>query len=274
MMHTRSNPNKSAPHTNTPPRLGTSSTTSGSSSDLLADDPELVSLLASLPKDSKTQVKILKVIFAKQLKTEMDILKEEINKKDEIIKKLDNEVKDLRDKVFDLEAHLDRVEQYERRDTIILSGPSLPPETPAEKPASVVTSAIKDHLKINIKEEDISVAHRLGSTQPGRERPVIIKLVNRSLKYDIMGACVQLRPPLYINESLTPKRLTLFKQVLAIRKQHRPKFQQCFTKDGNIIVKLKHSTVKHIITDERSFMALLDKYPYMKDTHNESRPTE
>ena len=118
-----------------------------------------------------------------------------------------------------------------------------------------MTETIKEHLKLNLKPEDISVAHRLGTTQPGRDRPVIVKFVNRSLKYETMGACIQLRPRLYINESLTPKRLDIFKQVLAIRKQHREKFQQCFTKDGNIVVKLKHSTVKHVIVDDQSFVS-------------------
>ena len=66
------------------------------------------------------------------------------------------------------------------------------------------------------------MTHRLGTThglQPGRDRTMIVKLVTRSLKYDIMGACIQLRPQLYVNESLTPKRLEIFKKVLSIRKK-------------------------------------------------------
>lgn len=238
------------------------------------DEADLTAMLASLPKDSKVLVKILKTIISKHFKTEMDILKEQLVKKDTVIDTLEKEVKDLKSKVCDLESHVDRVEQYERRDTIIISGPSLPPETPTEKATSVVIDAVKENLKLNIKQEDISVAHRLGASQQGRDRPLIVKLVNRSLKYDIMGACIQLRPKLFINESLTPKRLEIFKQILAIRKEHRPKFQQCFTKDGSIIVKLKHSTVRHVIVDDRSFAAFLEKYPYMKDTLVESRSHE
>ena len=132
-----------------------------------------------------------------------------------------------------------------------------------------MTETVKENLKLNIKAEDISVAHRLGTSQPGRDRPIIVKLVNRSLKYDVIGACIQLRPRLYINESLTPRCLDIFKQVLAIRKEHRQKFQQCYTKDGNIVIKLKHSTVKHVIVDHQSFLNLLEKYPDMKDTYNE-----
>ena len=271
-MHTRkttASSSKQTPPPNTTPvrQRGASATKTPSNADPVPDDPDVTDLLASLSKESKTLVKILQTIITKQFHSEIQILKDEISKRDAVIDKLDNEVKDLKVKVTNLETHIDRVEQYERRDTVIISGPSLPPETLSENVSNVVTESIKEHLKLNLKPEDISVAHRLGTTQPGRDRPVIVKFVNRSLKYETMGACIQLRPRLYINESLTPKRLDIFKQVLAIRKQHREKFQQCFTKDGNIVVKLKHSTVKHVIVDDQSFMALLDKYPYMKDTY-------
>lgn len=93
----------------------------------------------------------------------MDTLREEINKKDCIDDKLHNEVQCLKNKVHNLETHLDHVEQYEHRDTIMLSGPSLTPE----KRVSVVISAIKENRRLNIKVEDISVAYRLRSTQPG-----------------------------------------------------------------------------------------------------------
>lgn len=267
---TRSNPSgtiRKTPANNTPARHSATPPATTTSNPDLVDDADLTDLLASLSKESKTLVKILKTIITKQLRSELETMREEITKKDAVIDKLDNEVKDLKTKVHDLEAHLDRVEQYERRDTIIISGPSLPSETPTENTSSVVVETIKEHLKINLKTDDLSVTHRLGASVPGRDRPMIVKLVNRSLKYDIMGACVQLRPKLYVNESLTPKRLQIFKQVLSIRKEHRQKFQQCYTKDGNIIIKLKHSTVKHVIVDDESFMKFLDKYPYMKDTY-------
>lgn len=232
-------------------------------------DPEIEGLLASLPQDSKTLVKILKIVFSKQLKSEILSLKEALVEKDKQIAGLKSELSTLKDKVCDLEDHIDRVEQYERRDTIIVSGPALPLDNQLENPKSVVVSVIKENLKLNIKEDDINVAHRLGPVNHQNNRPFIVKLQNRSLKYDLVGACVKLRPNIYVNESLTPKRLSMFKQILAIRKQHRPKFQQCFTKDGNIIVKLQHSTVKHIINDNKSLMNLLEKYPYMMTTYQE-----
>ena len=90
--------------------------------------------------------------------------------------------------------------------------------------------------------------------------------MTRNLKHDLVGACVQLKPKLYINESLTPKRRNLLNTVLTIRKDHKAKFQQCYTKDGTIMVKLKNSTVKHAIVDEKTLKSFLD----MMDTYQQA----
>ena len=195
------------------------------------------------------------------------MLRQSLEEKDKQIKDLTCEVNGLKSKVCELEANIDSVDQYERRDTIILSGPALPPETNNELTNNVVISAIKDNLRINISESDLSITHRLGPHTQQRKRPIIVKLTNRTLKQDLVGACVRLKPQVYIIESLTPRRRILFNTVLHIRKTHKQKFQQCFTKDGKITIKLRNSTVKHIITDEKSLMAFLEKYPEMLDTY-------
>lgn len=241
--------------------------------DLDTSDSELNYLLGTLSEESKTLVKILNTIISKQFKAEIDMIKKDLNSKDDKIAELNTEIKELKNKVHDLEVNIDNTEQYERRDTVIISGPLLPPETRPENSVHTVTSAIKEHLKINVNENEISVAHRIGPVNSQRTRPIIVKLVNRSLKYDLIGACIQLRPQLYVNESLTTKRLNLYKKVLHLRKSHKEKFQQCHTKDGKIIIKLKNSTVKHTIVDENSLMSFLDKYPLMKDSYFEAVST-
>lgn len=232
-----------------------------------ADDHDLDNLMKSLSDESQTLVKIITVIITSKFKSEMDGLKSELATKDKKISELQQEITGLKVKIEDLENTVDSVDQYERRDTIIFSGPLLPEESPQENATTLITSIVKDHLKINIREEDINVAHRLGPKSSQRKRPLIVKLHNRTLKYDLMGACIQLKPKIFINESLTPSRLHLYKQILNIRKEHRDKFQQCYTKDGKINIKLKNSTVKYIIVDQRTLIQFLDKYPLMKDTY-------
>lgn len=56
-----------------------------SGNELEPDDAELTDLLASLSNESKTLVKILKTVITKQFRTEMEMLSEEISKKDAVI---------------------------------------------------------------------------------------------------------------------------------------------------------------------------------------------
>ena len=234
------------------------------------DEQELNQLLGSLTEESQSLVKILTLVLTKKFKVEIKVLKDELNRKDDQITKLNEEISDLKEKVQDLETNIDSVDQYERRDTIIVSGSLISEETQQENAANIFITAIREHLKVNIKESDINIAHRIGPVHSQRKRPIIVKLSNRSLKHDLVGACIQMKPQLYINESLTPKRLHLFKQILNIRKTHKDKFQQCHTKEGKIIIKLKNSTVRHEIIDERTLLTFLDKYPLMKDTYLET----
>lgn len=80
-----------------------------------------------------------------------------------------------------------------------------------------------------------------------------------------MQACFTVRPPLHINESVTPNRRKLFAIICKIRHQHRNLFQQRYTSDRKIIVKLLNSTTKYTITTEHSLATFLDKHPILKD---------
>ena len=231
---------------------------------------EVESLKQSLTPESQALVRILTLIITQQFADQIATLKNELEKKEAVITKLQQDVTTLSDEVENLKQHIDNVEQYERRDTVLLSGPVLPDETPQENTTQVVITSIKDNLRINITDRDINIAHRIGSSAQQRKRPIIVKLTNRSLKHDLQRACVNLKPQLYINESLTPARLHILKQVLTIKKSHKAKFQQCYTSDGKIVIKLKNSTQKHIITDNKSLMVFLEMYPEMMDTHLEA----
>lgn len=186
--------------------------------------------------------------------------------KDKEIAKLQDQVSSLQKTVRKLEEQVDDVEQYERRDTIIISGPALPSEQSQENSTSLVVNAIKQNLHINLNHSDINVAHRLGPKRQNKDRPVIVKLLNRSKKSEIMEACVTVKPNLYVNESLTPKRRTIFNTIWEIRKKNREVFQQRYTRDGKIFVKLKTSNQKHVITTEESLNTFLDKYPVLSQS--------
>ncbi|KAK3888072.1 hypothetical protein Pcinc_007862 [Petrolisthes cinctipes] len=211
------------------------------------DINEVNHLLGSLTGESQALVKVLTKIFSVQ------------------ISGLSQEVIGLQNRIQELKTNQDNLDQYQRRDTVIIKGPALPQESTNDHTASIVVTTIKDNQKININPNDISVTNRLGPQKQQRNRSFIVKFLNRSLKHDLIDACVSLRPQLYINESLTPKRESLFSPILTIRKTHKHKFQQCYTIEGNIVIKLRNTTVKHTINDDKRLMSFLEKYPEMMD---------
>ncbi|KAK4325597.1 hypothetical protein Pmani_003839 [Petrolisthes manimaculis] len=212
--------------------------------------------IASLSKEGK--------IIVSTIVKALSIVSQE---KDHAIAKLEDKVCSLENKVITLEDQLDDVEQYKRRDTIIISGPALPCEQGMENPTDLVVNAIKDKLKINMNRFDINLAHRMGPKTSNKDRPLIVKLSDTSKKTEIMDACVTVKPNLFVNESLIPKRRSIFTKIWAIRKIDRELFQQqCYTRDGKICVKLKISNQKHNITNEESLNTFLVKYPVLNQS--------
>lgn len=219
---------------------------------------------ANLTGDMLTLINIISKVIQAQFTsylTKVDIVN---STKDEKIAYLESKVSDLEQQVLGLQDTIDDVDQYERRDTVIISGPSLPDETTHENPTDLIVNTLKQKLHTNMTHSDINVAHRLGPKQQDKKRPIIVKFHNRAKKYELVQACITVKPQLYINESLTPKRRSLYSMVRKIRAQHKHLFQQCYTSDGRIIVKLKNSTSKIIITSEQNLASFLDKHPIFK----------
>ena len=150
--------------------------------------------------------------------------------KDAEIEQLKQDVCTLRRDVQNLTERLDDSDAYERRDTFVLSGDSLPVVSDGENTIEVVCNSIKNNLKIVVKESDISVANKLGKKNPGQQldrRSIFVKLCWRELRSDLISACKSARPKdFYINESLTPLRSTIqYGTVLGeLRGDFREKF--------------------------------------------------
>lgn len=195
--------------------------------------------------------------------TKIDLLNTE---KDKEIDQLRNKVNTMETKITQLETMIDDVDQYERRDTVIISGPSLADESATENPSDIIVNTIKQQLHVNMTHADINVAHRLGPKSQGKKRPIIVKLQNRLKKSELVQACITIRPHLHVNESLTPKRRAIFNTIRKIRSEHKNLFQQCYTSDGRIIVKLKSSPTKYNLTTEQALLDFVNKHPIFKDS--------
>lgn len=97
--------------------------------------------------------------------------------KDKHISSLESKVSSLENKITQLETNMDDIDQYERRDTVIISGHNQPEET-----EHVLVNTIKHHLHVNMSHSDINIAHRLGQKSQNKKRPMIVKLQNRMKK--------------------------------------------------------------------------------------------
>ena len=116
------------------------------------------------------------MLLTKQFKAETDMLKNELSKKDSLISDLSKEVNELKMKVKTLEYNIDVVDQYERRDTVIISGPALPDQSNQENSKTVILNVTKEQLKINLQDSDVNTAHRIGSVASQGKRPMTVKL--------------------------------------------------------------------------------------------------
>ena len=187
---------------------------------------------AELSEDGKLIVMILE----QKMDAIVTKLTDEIGKRDERIDQLEQEVNRLKVNMRRMEDSLDEADAYERRDTLILSGKDIPPAVVGEVPSEVACDIVKHRLKINIKSTDLSTAHRLGpkpKTQGPDRRNIIIKLCRRELKHDLITACKKYKPPnIFINESLTPTRNSIFFTLRQAKKKYPNKIAACSTHDG------------------------------------------
>ena len=183
----------------------------------------------------------------------------------------------LEKKFNHLMIRFDEMENYSRRESIVLSGKSLPNEQNGENTTEIAINLIKSKLNITINDSEISISHRLGKFKPNvtNARPIIVKLVRRSTKYMLMDACIKglsnmNSAEFRINESLSAPRTAMFSDLKQVRWKHRSLFKQLYTRDGVIYVKLSiNLNHKYAIKTEEHLTSFLQNYPQLHDTYNE-----
>ena len=213
-------------------------------------DTEIFSSISPTTNDCKKLIPALKTLFeSMQMNFEQmfsDFKSEffaEIRKKDEEIAELRSEVSSLKTIVNKLEDQLDDNDAYERRDTLIFSGSSLPNFQQNENCPDLLRNIIKDNLNIVLPPDGISACHRLGSKSASQRpdtRPIIAKFCQRSTKNDILSAARKLRrPQFFANESLTPPRQTIAYVLREAKKEFPNIISGCSTRDGHVCVWMK-----------------------------------
>ena len=175
-----------------------------SSKDGKAIVPAVLSLFQSYHEKLDTMFSSLKNDFVLLLK-----------KKDEEIVELKNSMTVLQRKVVVLEDRIEHNDSYERRDTLVFSGKSVPVKLNPESSSEIICNLLKNFLNMEINPLEISVSHRLpgnnnNPSTTSERTPIIAKFCRREIKIDILNRARKKKPEdLFINECLTPMQQTI-----------------------------------------------------------------
>lgn len=187
-----------------------------------------------LTEDSKYIIAFMEEKFAKFEEKMTSI----VNSKNEEIKSLRSEVASLNKEVAELKNRIDENDAYERRDTLIFSGSSIPSAQTGEICSNSLVNLLRDKIKINISPNEISVVHRLGAkpaAQTDDKRPIIAKFCRRDLKKEVLMTARRAREPnFFVNESLTPGRKIIFNTLRSMRRDSPDLLKGVTTYDGKV----------------------------------------
>lgn len=162
---------------------------------------------------------------------EINVLKEQVNKKDTIITSLRHQI--------------DAQDQYVRRESLIFSGSSIPTYLEGENCVDIARKLIHEKFgtETEVCHNDISVAHRLGpKPMPSKvdRRSIIVRLCRRNVKDLILNKSRKAkRKDLFVSESLTPTRLKIVRALKQAKNENPDIVSGYQTIDGSIYVWVK-----------------------------------
>lgn len=176
--------------------------------------------------------------------------------------------KDVR--ISTLEQRIDELEQYTRRDDLVITGIKTRHRTYARAAANAETTedAPREELQsleqqvvdflnrnnINIRKEAISACHTLPSKSENSVPVVVIRFICRKQRNDVLMQAKKLKGTnVYINEHLTKKNGGIARGARILRKQK--KITGTWTRNGNVWIREQDGSVKVIKT-----MKELEKY--------------
>ena len=216
--------------------------------------------------------------------SDSDELKNDIKEMKETLKSLVETVEDLKHKINEkderiifLEEKLNDMEQYSKKNNIIISGNDVKLHTYSHKAkdgslqddsqdrtgndeeqreeigdrvqqkeeAIMKSNFVKfasERLKVKIEGPDIIAIHTLKKRPDGME-PVLVKFGYNSVKRDIMSARKRLKgTDIYINDQLTKKNAEIEKKARIMRKDKM--IHSSWTFNGRIFIKKTESSKK------------------------------
>ena len=161
-----------------------------------------------------------------------DELERENKKKNEKIKELEETIDILTEKNKSLTSDVDELEQYSRRNCLLLHGVQ---ENENENTDDIVLKTMSEELDIEIKENDLDRTHRIGNRnrKDGKPRAIIVKFTRYATRNKIYSNKKKLKGKNFLmTESLTSRRYHLLKEA-----QEKYGVKNVWTSDGRILFK-------------------------------------
>ena len=155
-------------------------------------------------KDTEEVVQVITSLFEclknenNDLISNIKDLREEVN---DLISDLKDDISTIQKEVDSLKVEIDNINQYEDGNGLVISGDIIPHSTPTENCKEIVLNLFWHHLNINLGDDEISFAHRIGEKTNNAidNRKIFIKPSRKQLSYRIFQASCDLNPPFYIN---------------------------------------------------------------------------
>lgn len=119
-----------------------------------------------------------------------ETLEKNLNEKLKFVKEIHKDHNILRTKVAEVETRVKTLENYSRRNNVVIQGIPFQKE---ENPLEVAISA-GELVGVNLDPRDIDIAHRFKSKNDKLPPPFIIKLVNRHKKIEIISQARRIKP--------------------------------------------------------------------------------
>ena len=137
------------------------------------------------------------------------------------------------------------LEQYGRRNNIVIVGVPESPNETAEETSKIAAETLNARMPdTNIRRCDIDIAHRLGQKQDNKPRAVIMRFVSRMTRNNIVRNRKTLKGSnIYINEDLTKLNHKVLK---CVRTKMTDEVESAWSSNGKIFYKHKDKSIKEV----------------------------
>lgn len=119
---------------------------------------------------------------------------------------------------------LQQLEEYSRKENVIIRGLDMKNDESEEELMQKVEKLARS-LGVDLQEVHVSTLHRLPTQSTSAPPPVIVRLVNRWKKEQLIRASKEKRlKGIYISHQLTPEKFGLLRRALELKRNGRVKY--------------------------------------------------